>query len=126
MGLYDYTIYDFIFRNARLHPNRDSIIFKDVRLSHSQYKEKCDRVAAGLIRSGIKKGDRLGVVAQNCLEFMVLYGAAAKTGAIMLPVNWRFQQDEIKYVLDDCTPKLVFAGPDYRKIVAEVLQRHGF
>jgi acyl-CoA synthetase (AMP-forming)/AMP-acid ligase II len=122
MGLYDYTIYNFICRNAQLHPDRDSIIFKDVRLSHRQYKEKCDRLAAGLIRSGIKKGDRLGVVAQNCLEFMILYGAAAKIGAIVLPVNWRFQQDEVKYVLNDCTPKLVFAGPDYRKVIAEVAQ----
>ncbi len=122
MGLYDYTIYDFISRNARLYPDRDSIIFKNVRLSHRQYKEKCDRIAAGLIRSGIKKGDRIGVVAQNCLEFMVLYGAAAKIGAIILPVNWRFQQDEVKYVLNDCTPKFVFAGPDYRKIVGEAAQ----
>jgi acyl-CoA synthetase (AMP-forming)/AMP-acid ligase II len=119
VGLYDYTIYDFISRNAKLYPDRDSIIFKDVRLSHRQYKEKCDRIAAGLIRSGIKKGDRIGVIAQNCLEFMVLYGATAKIGAILLPVNWRFQQDEVKYVLNDCTPKFVFAGPDYCKVVAE-------
>lgn len=119
MGLYDYTIYDFICRNAQLYPNHESVIFKDIRLSYKQYKEKCDQLAAGLIRSGIEKGDRLGVVAQNCLEFMLLYGAAAKIGAILLPVNWRFQPEEVKYVLDDCTPKFVFAGPDYRKIVAE-------
>jgi long-chain acyl-CoA synthetase len=50
---------------------------------------------------------------------MLLYGAAAKMGAIILPVNWRFQPGEVKYVLNDCTPKFVFAGPDYRKIVAE-------
>lgn len=122
MGLYDYTIYDFIFRNAQLYPDRDSIIFKEARLSHRQYKEKCDRLAAGLIQSGIKKGDRLSVVAQNCLELMVLYGAAAKIGAILLPVNWRFQQDEVKYVFNDCTPKFVFAGPDYRKVVGEAAQ----
>ena len=123
MGLYDYTIYDFICRNAQLYPNLDSILFRDVRLTHKQYKQKCDHLAAGLIRSGIKKGDRLGVVAQNCLEFMLLYGAAAKMGAIILPVNWRFQPDEVKYVLNDCTPKFVFAGPDYRKIVAEAARQ---
>jgi len=126
MGLYDYTVYDFICRNAQLYPNLDSIVFKDVRVSHKQYKEKCDQLAAGLIRSGIKKGDRLGVVAQNSLEFMLLYGAAAKMGAIVLPVNWRFQPDEIKYVLSDCTPRFVFAGPDYRKIVAEAAQEFKF
>jgi acyl-CoA synthetase (AMP-forming)/AMP-acid ligase II len=119
MGLRDYNVYDFISRNARISPEGDSIVFGDTRLTHKQFKEKCDSLAAGLMRSGIEKGDRLGVVAHNCDEFMILYGAAAKMGAIVLPVNWRFQQDEVEYVLNDCTPKIVFAGPDFRESVAQ-------
>jgi len=119
MGLRDFTIYDFIRRNAQLYPDRDSIVFNDTRLTHRQFKEKCDRMAAGLLRAGIEQGDRLGVVAQNSDEFMILYGAAAKIGAVVLPVNWRFQQDEVEYVLNDCSPKFVFAGPDYRQTAAE-------
>ena len=112
MGLNDYTIYDFICRNAKLFGNRDSIVFNDIRLTHQEYKDRCDRLAAGLTRAGIQKGDRLGVIAHNCDEFMILYGAAAKIGAIVLPVNWRFQPDEVEYVLNDCTPRFVFTGPD--------------
>lgn len=123
MGLRDYTVWDFIGRNAHIFPDRDSIVFNDVRLTHKQYKEKCDRAAAGLIKAGVAKGDRLGVVAHNCDEFMILYGAAAKMGAIVLPVNWRFQQEEVEYVLGDCTPKLVFAGPEYRKTVLEAAKK---
>jgi acyl-CoA synthetase (AMP-forming)/AMP-acid ligase II len=119
MGLRDYTVYDVICRNALAYPDRDCIVYNDTRLTHLQFKEKCDRLAAGLVKAGIAKGDRLGVVAHNCDEFMILYGAAAKMGAILLPVNWRFQQDEMEFVLNDCTPKLVFAGPDYRKMVEE-------
>ncbi|MBU2547614.1 MAG: AMP-binding protein [Proteobacteria bacterium] len=118
MGLYDYTVWDYICRNAFIFPDRDSIVFNDVRLTHMQYKRQCDRLAAGLARYGIQKGDRLGVVAHNSDEFMILYGAAAKIGATLLPVNWRFQQDEVEYVLGDCTPRLVFAGPNYRETVA--------
>jgi len=117
---HDYTIYDYICRNATLYPNDDCIVFGDKRLTHKQYKEKCDHLAAGLIKAGAEKGDRLGVVAHNCDEFMILYGAAAKIGAIVLPVNWRFQQDEVEYVLNDCTPKFLFAGPDYRETVAKI------
>ena len=123
MGLYDYTIYDFICRNAQIYPDQDSIVFNDVRLTHKQYKEKCDRLAAGLIKSGIEKGDRIGVVAHNCDEFMILYGAAAKMGAIVLPVNWRFQQDEVEYVLNDCTPKFAFADSNYHQTVKEALPK---
>jgi long-chain acyl-CoA synthetase len=123
MGLYDYTIYDYICRNAQIYSDRDSIVFNDVRWTHKQYKEKCDRLAAGLIKSGIEKGDRIGVVAHNCDEFMILYGAAAKMGAIVLPVNWRFQQDEVEYVLNDCTPKFAFADSNYHQTVKEALPK---
>ncbi|MCP4666904.1 MAG: AMP-binding protein [Deltaproteobacteria bacterium] len=125
MGLRDYTVYDFISRNAELMPNRDCIVFNDNRLTHREYKEKCDKLAAGLLRSGIQKGDRLGVVANNSDEFMILYGAAAKMGAIVLPVNWRFQQDEVEYVLNDCTPRFVFAGQDFHKTVDEARGKVG-
>ncbi|MFH1950615.1 MAG: AMP-binding protein [Pseudomonadota bacterium] len=116
----DFTLYDVICRNAQCHPDRDAIVFNDIRLTHRQFKERCDQLSAGLVKMGVEKGDRLGVVAHNCDEFMVLYGAAAKMGAILLPINWRFQQNEVEYVLNDGTPKFVFAGPEYRKTVEEI------
>jgi acyl-CoA synthetase (AMP-forming)/AMP-acid ligase II len=126
MGLRDFTVYDFICRNAVQEAQRDCIVFKDARLTHKAFKDLCDRLAAGLLRAGIQKGDRLGVVSYNCDEFMILYGAAAKIGATMLPVNWRFQQEEMEFVLSDCTPKIVFAGPDFRRSVAEARERLPF
>ena len=60
MGLRDYTIYDFIGRNAMLYPERDGIVFGDHRWTHRQFKIKCDRLAAGLFRSGIRPGIGLG------------------------------------------------------------------
>ena len=123
MGLRDYTIYDFIQRNAQLYPDKDCIVFKDTRLSHREFKDQCDRLAAGLAKAGISKGDRLGIVAYNSDEFTVLYGAAAKIGAILLPVNWRFQPEEVEFVLNDCTPRFVFAGPDFRPMVSQVARK---
>lgn len=115
----DFTIYDFICRNAMLIPKQEAVIFGEIRLNNHQYKEKCDLLAAGLVKSGIQKGDRIAVVANNSDRYLILYGATAKIGAIMLPVNWRFQRDEIEFVLKDCTPKLVFAGDDYQEGVAD-------
>ncbi len=123
MGLRDYTIFDFIRSNAQLYPNADCIIFKDTRLSHKQFKDQCDRLAAGLVAAGISKGERLGIIAYNSDEFILLYGAAAKIGAILLPVNWRFQAGEVEFVLNDCTPRFVFAGPDFRPMVSQVSKK---
>jgi long-chain acyl-CoA synthetase len=120
MGLTDFTVYDFICRNAKIYAERDSIVHNHIRLTHKQFKEKCDQAAAGLIKAGVARGDRLAVVAHNCDEFMILYGAAAKIGAIILPVNWRNQKDEVEFILNDCTPRLVFAGPEYVETVKAV------
>ena len=57
---------------------------------------------------------------------MILYGAAAKIGAIILPVNWRFQPNEVAFVLKDCKPKFVFAGADYQKTVKEIADKSSF
>lgn len=126
MGVRDYTIYDVICTNAALYPDRDAIVFNDQRLTHKVYKEKVDSLAAGLAGVGVSLGDRVGVVAHNSDEFMILYGAAARIGAIVLAVNWRFQPDEVAYVLNDCTPKLVFAGADYQNTVREIADQSDY
>jgi len=126
MGVTDFTVYDLICRNAQIYSDRDAVVFKDTRLTFKELKKKCDRLASGLLDSGIQKGERLGVVAQNCDEFIILYGAVAKIGAILLPVNWRFQQNEVEFGLNDCTPRFVFAGPEYRKMVEEVAGKGDF
>ena len=91
-------------------------------MSHGDYKIACDRCAAGLVKAGVRPGDRIAIVANNSDRYIVLYGAAAKIGAVVLLVNWRFQQEEIEFVLKDCTPKLVFAGDDYQATVTAAAQ----
>ena len=91
MGLYDFTIYDLIRRNAVSFSNKPAWFEADddSTLTFARYKEKVDRLAGGLQQAGILKGDRIGVLGKNSLEYFLLYGAAAAVGAIMLPVNWR-------------------------------------
>ncbi len=120
MGAHDYTLYDILCRNARLYPDRDAVVCNRRRLSFRRCKEKCDQLAAGLAAGGIAGGDRLAVMAHNSDEYLILYGAAAKIGAIVVAVNWRIQAEELDFVLRDASPKVVFAGPEYQQIVSEV------
>lgn len=123
MGLYDFTVYDMICRSTAIDPEKEAVVFNDRRLTYGAFKEKCDHLAAGLIKAGIKQGDRLGVVAHNSDEYLILYGAAAKIGAIVLAVNWRFQEEEIFFVLDDGAPRFIFAGQPYCEVVAKLAER---
>lgn len=119
----DFSIYDIIYNNAMLHGSRDCLVFKQKRLRHDEYKKRCDRLAKGLLRTGIEKGDRIGVLANNCDEYMILYGAAGKIGAIIVPINCRFKEQEIEYVLNDCSPKALFVGGDLLTKAGELFNR---
>ncbi|MBW1752866.1 MAG: AMP-binding protein, partial [Deltaproteobacteria bacterium] len=119
MGLYDFTVYDLINRNAVSF--KDKIAWFEVddnrTLTFAQYKELVDRLACGLQRSNIKKGDRIGVLGKNSLEYFLLYGAAAALGAIILPINWRLSADEINFNLNDCAPAALFVDAEFQKLV---------
>ena len=119
MGLYDFTFYDLITRNAVCFKENDAWFEVDDNrsLTFLQYKEKVDHLACGLQKSGIKKGDRIGVLGKNSLEYFLLYGASAALGAILLPINWRLSAEEVGFNLNDCEPKLVFADKEFQELV---------
>lgn len=119
MGLYDFTFYDLIARNA-VCSGEQSAWFEvdtDESMTFYQIKEKVDRLAFGLQTIGVKKGDRIGVLGKNSLEYFLLYGAAAALGAILLPLNWRLSSEEIKYNLKDCVPEILFVDGEFQDLV---------
>ena len=60
------------------------------------------------------------------MAYVYLYGAAAKIGAVMLPVNWRLQPDEVEYVISDCTPKVMFVGTDFQALASPLISKFDF
>jgi len=111
MSLYDLTLYDIICRNARLFPERAAWLEAEENrvMTFAAYKGAVDRVAAGLMAAGFRKGDRIGVIGKNCLSYLVLYGAAAALGGIVVPINWRLSVDEMVYNLNDAQVRFLFA-----------------
>ncbi len=111
--------YDLICRNARAYNTCPAWFEADDgrTLTFGQFKETVDRLAGGLQNIGIQKGDRIGILGKNSLEYFLLYGAAAAMGAIVLPINWRLSTDEIFFNLKDCEPVLLFVDEDFEKMI---------
>jgi len=119
MGLYDFTIYDVIDRNARCFTQRPAWLeVSDGReLTFGQFKDMVDHLAKGLQDVGLKKGDRIGVLGKNSLKYFLLYGAASALGLIVLPINLRLSGDEVENNLKDGAPRLVFADPEFQELI---------
>jgi len=119
MGLYDFTFYDLIKRNALAFGSKScwQEIDDGRQLTFAEYKHRVDLLAGGLCQAGIKKGDRIGVLGKNSLEFFLVYGAAARLGAIVLPVNWRLSADEVCFNLNDCQAKIAFVDAEFQYLL---------
>jgi acyl-CoA synthetase (AMP-forming)/AMP-acid ligase II len=110
MELRGFSIYDYIQYNASNAGSVPAIISADRTLTHRQFLDRVDQLATGLVKHGIVKGDRICILAQNSIEYLELYGACAKTGAIAYPINWRLSAAEVKGVLDLADPKMLVVG----------------
>ncbi len=126
MGLYDYTVYSIIKRNANLYGDRVGWISAEERITHREFRDRVDRVARGLFDIGLKKGDRIAVLSQNNLEFLYLYGASARIGIVMVPINWRLKPEEVEYVISDVSPRVVFADSEFQGMLAPLASKFDF
>jgi long-chain acyl-CoA synthetase len=123
MGIRDFTLWSVIERNARWNGARTAFVFDERPHTHAEYAARALHLAAGLVRAGLRRGDRVAVVAQNRPEFLDLLAAAARLGAIVVPVNWRLSPEEMAHAVTDTTPKLLLADPEYQPALAALRER---
>lgn len=122
MTVHDFTIYDVVLRNAICFRDKPAWLeANDKRtLSFVQYKGLVDRMACGMLDLGVSKGDRVGILGKNSLEYFVLYGAIAAIGAIALPINWRLSRNEVAFTIRDGGPAVLFADGEYHDLIREM------
>ena len=119
MSLRSFTLHDLIKRNARLYGLNTALVFGDQRVTHAQYAERTARLAAGLAAAGVGQGDRLAILAPNCLEYVDLFGAAAQLGAIVVPINWRLSAEEVAYVIEDVAPRVLIVADEFQALLPQ-------
>ena len=88
--------------NARVFP--DKVGARDLArsLTFAQWNARACRLAHALLGLGLRKGDRVAVLAYNCIEWLEIYAAAAKAGVIAVPINFRLVGPEIRYIAENC------------------------
>lgn len=83
------------------------------QITWSVFDEKANRVANMLMDRGIKKGQKCAILLMNCLEWLPIYFGILKSGAIAVPLNFRFDSEEIDYCLKASDSEVLFYGPEF-------------
>ena len=108
---------DWIAKRGVLSPNKIAIIFEDQRITYKEVNNRVNRLANALINEGIRKGDRVGALLYNCPEFVEVYFALAKIGAIFVTLNFRLAGPEIQYMIDNSGTRLLIFDGDLSETV---------
>ena len=90
-------------------------------LTWRAFDERANQFAHLLMGRGIKKGDKVGVLLMNCIEWLPIYFGVLKTGATVVPLNFRYSYDEIRYTLDLADVCMLVLGPEFVERVQAIL-----
>ncbi len=98
---------DELVKMAGKYPDHPAMIFRDARLSYREFDAAVDRCAAALQKLGVEKGDRVAVHLPNCPQFPIIYYAALRIGAIVVPCNPIYTAREMKHQLCDSGAEVI-------------------
>ncbi len=108
------NIGEWVSKRARLNPERLFLKEEDGReFSNDSFDRRVNRMAHALSELRIIKGERVAVLMLNSSEFLEIFFACGKTGAIMVPVNFRLAVPELTYILRDCAPRGLIYSSDF-------------
>jgi fatty-acyl-CoA synthase len=116
---------DYFTENLKDKPDKEALVFKNQRFTWTQYDNEIDRIAAGLLKLGVNKGDRVGIYIPNWPEHIFAYMACAQIGAIAVPISWRFTSQEVKFVINNAEVSVLimasgFMGMNFIKTLDSV------
>ncbi len=116
------NIGEIINVNAAKYPNK--LALKDMRrqLTFKELNERTNKLANGLLKSGLKKGDKIAVLSNNSVEFMEIFAAAAKVGFIIVPLSFRLHPDDISFIINNSNSKWLIVESRFREAIATIWQ----
>lgn len=101
-------------------PNEPALITNEVSFTYAQLDDRITRLANHLASLGIRRGEHVGIHAQNCHEWVESFYACAKIGAVAVNVNYRYVEAELRYLYDNADCVAVIAAPEYVRAIDDV------
>ena len=122
-----YAYHENAFHEREIYPNKTSLIERDPALgirreiTWLEFDNLSNQLANALISHGIKKNDKVAILMMNCLEWLPIYFGVLKTGALAVPLNFRFTADEIRKCLETAGTKVLIFGPEFEERVKGIV-----
>ena len=103
---------EIVAMNACLSPDKVGARDLTRSLTFRAWNDRSCKLANALVGIGLEKGDRIAILAYNCLEWMEIYAAVAKAGLVVVPINFRLFGPEVQYIVENSEAKAIIVQND--------------
>ena len=112
-AVYQHSLSDLLRRTAGRVPHKLAIRCGETTWSYAEFDRICTRLAAGLWAQGIHPGDRVAILSRNSHAFAAMRFALARIGAVLVPINFMLNAEEIAFILQNSGTTALAIGPDF-------------
>jgi acyl-CoA synthetase (AMP-forming)/AMP-acid ligase II len=117
------TLDDIPRRNGLRFPEKMALVMGEQRLTWAELDRRVNKVAAALVATGLRPGDRVAILLANCPEYLELYFGVARAGMIAVPINYRLTAREMAQILGHAEPALLIASSAYAQVAEDALSQ---
>ncbi|MBK4739285.1 AMP-binding protein [Noviherbaspirillum pedocola] len=118
-----HTIGDLLRRTAARSPQKIAIVCGGISWTYSEFDQICTRLAKALTARGVHAGDRVAVLSRNSHAFAAMRFALARTGAVLVPINFMLNAEEVGFILRSCGATMFLVGSRSEPLAAAALQK---
>ena len=115
-------IHHFLEESTELFPDKIALVHEEVRATYRQINTKANRLANWLINLGISKGDRVVLLLENCMEYVVSYYGILKAGAVAVPLSSDLKPDGLTPLLKELEPEVIISSSRFERVLKATVQ----
>ncbi len=108
---------DFLNRSRRLFPDKTAVVDGETEHTYGELGDRVDRFSNVLLDMGIKKGDKVAILSPNTRHMLESFFSVPQTGAILVPLNYRLNPDELSYIINHSDSKIVLVDYEYAPLL---------
>jgi long-chain acyl-CoA synthetase len=110
-------VHHFLERSARLFPDKTALIHGKVRATYSEINNRANNLTNYFLSLGVQKGDRIALLMENCLEYVVSYYGILKAGAVAVPLSTDLKSQGLCYAIEDLEAKILISSQRFQKLI---------
>lgn len=111
---------EFLMIASSVVPDRVAMVCEGQSRTFAQLQDRVSRLANALQEMGVAKGDRVSIMALNSMQYVEIYYACAKLGAVFVPLNYRAKKEELSYMCNNSETSVLFVGVRYLDLAAAI------